>query len=97
MNHLKIRIQSLEDEKQGMRIMPDEELEGFEVFETNDMTVGIMESAIVSGQPVVCFVTKNHENKTITVFQMTANNFFGLVQAYNGAVQRFVDLRAKKN
>ncbi len=97
LNKLKIKIQTLQDDREGKKIISDEEAKGFKIIETDDMTVGIMESGTVAGQPVLCFVTKSLENNTITIFQMTAQNFVGLVQSYNGAIQYFVDSRAKKN
>lgn len=83
---LKIRIQSLEDAKNGIPII--ENLDPKDVTEVQDLTVGILEGGTVSGATSLMFVLKTTDGKSVMA-QITAKQFDGLMGAFLGAIERF--------
>ena len=97
MTVLSVKAQSLLDAKKGKPLFSDDDLIGMELVEVSNLSVGILEGGTENGQVSLSFLTKNKKDGIVTVVQMTANQFTMLVSAYNGAIQRFLDEKAKNN
>ncbi len=82
---LEIRIQSVEDARQGIALFPGVEPKNF--IEGN-LTACIQEGGTVSGQTTLLFGV-NLPGGQIAYGQMTARHFETLIAAYRGAQERF--------
>lgn len=76
----------MEDAKAGKPIVDGITMD--QVKETKDLTVGILENGTTSGNISFMFCLKNSDG-TVSMAQMTANQFEMLHGAYMGARARF--------
>lgn len=81
----KIIIQSLEDAKNGRKLVEGVERGNF--TETKNFSVAILEAGTVGGQTSLMFICKDGDKAMAG--QMTANQFEMLIGAFRGAIQRF--------
>lgn len=94
MENLNIRIQTLEDSKKERMAMP--ELKDKSFHKVNGMTVCIMEDMTSEHKSGISFVLENSDG-TYSSHLVTENLMNGLISAYNGAIKRFEELKAKRN
>lgn len=86
MTTLKIVISSLEDAKAGKPIV--EGLKKEDIVETNDLTVGILEGGMSSGETSIMFLSKTPDGKTV-VSQTSKALLEQVYAAILGAEQRW--------
>jgi hypothetical protein len=86
---LSINIQSLNDVEKGKPAI--EGITKENIIESEDVSVGILESGTVSGQTVIMFAVKiaTPDGEKYVVSQLTENIFNSLVGALKGANERF--------
>jgi hypothetical protein len=83
---LQVRIQSLEDARNGYPVK--EGITPENAKEVGDFAVCIQEKGTVGGQTTLMFLLTDKEGKT-TYAQCTASQFEMLMGAYKGAQERF--------
>lgn len=90
MNTVAIKIQTKEDALEQAAVMP--EILGAPIVTANDMTVCIMEDMTQSRKCGVQFVL-HHPDGTYSTYLITEGNMDSIVAAYNGAKERFAELK----
>lgn len=93
MSQVHLKIQTLEDAKEGKGILPTPVKL---VHQVKDVTVGILEAGTVLGNPTVNFCLEIAPGEWV-IHEMTAGAFEGLVAGYKGATLSFRDKRARGN
>jgi ApbE superfamily uncharacterized protein (UPF0280 family) len=85
-----IKIQSLEDAKNGKAIIDNVDIS--DLKEAKSLTVGILEKGTEGGQTSLMFLLEDGDGKTYHMAQCTANQFEAILGAFRGADLRFKGL-----
>lgn len=86
MSHIKIRINSLEDAKNGVPVI--ENATDDDVVHTEDCTIAVLEAGMQSGASSISIILKTPEGKHL-VYQTSVGLFEAVAATVNGAKQRF--------
>lgn len=94
MEHLQIRIQTLEDSKVEPLAYP--ELKHKNTIRGLSMKVAIQEDMTVEHKSGIDFIIEL-DDKNLSAFFLTENLMKGLIKAFEGALKKFEENKANKN